>query len=376
MGYASWAVLGVLGLLAIVGVLLWVFRVVLPPLIFAGAIVFILNPVVTRLQRRHVPRAAGTAVAYLCVAGILVLGGFLVSPLFSEQADEFSDEWPVLRQQIYDGVDDWSERSREGNWLVRIPSVNELEDEAANRSQPLSDQLERVREIGLRVFHVALAILLGPIIAFYLLVDLPHLRRTAESLIPAQLRAEVVLVGRRLNHAIGGFFRGQLAVAFIVGVMVSVSLLIVRLPFWLLVGMVAGLFNLIPLVGPWIGALPGVMIALTTRDVGTAVVVVVIMAGVQQIDNHFITPNVMQRTVHLHPSAVMLALLAGGTIGGFYGLLLAVPAVAVLRIIISHLWHTYVLHEPVEGGFTELAAEPPSTELAAAVANDPVATDQ
>jgi predicted PurR-regulated permease PerM len=91
-----------------------------------------------------------------------------------------------------------------------------------------------------------------------------------------------------------------------------------------------------------------VIIALTTRDVGTAVWVAAIMGAAQQIDNHFISPIVMQRAVKLHPAAVMMALLAGGTIGGFFGLLLAVPTAAVLKIIVGHLWHTYVLGEPFD----------------------------
>jgi predicted PurR-regulated permease PerM len=112
--------------------------------------------------------------------------------------------------------------------------------------------------------------------------------------------------------------------------------------------MIAGLFNMIPLVGPYIGAIPGVIIALTTRDIGTALWVMAIMTGAQQIDNHFISPLVMQRAVKLHPAVVMLALLAGGTLGGFFGLLLAVPTTAVLKILVSHVWRTYVLGEPIE----------------------------
>jgi predicted PurR-regulated permease PerM len=130
--------------------------------------------------------------------------------------------------------------------------------------------------------------------------------------------------------------------------MVSIGLAILDLPFWLIVGFIAGLFNMIPLIGPWVGAVPGIIIALTTRDFGTAVWVAAIMATAQQIDNHFISPLVMQRTVRLHPAVVMLALLAGGTLGGFFGLLLAVPVTAVLKIIASHLWRTYVLGEPID----------------------------
>ncbi|MGI8794781.1 MAG: AI-2E family transporter, partial [Acidimicrobiales bacterium] len=187
-----------------------------------------------------------------------------------------------------------------------------------------------------------------PIIAFYLLVDTPRLGRVARSLIPAGARSETMHVAGRLNRAIGGFFRGQLMVALVVGVMSSIGLAAIGLKFWFLVGMVAGLFNLIPLIGPWIGGIPGIAIALTTGSTLQAVGVLVVMVVVQQIDNHVITPSVMQRVVHVHPAAVMLALLAGGSLFGFMGLLLAVPGVATIKIVVGHLWHVNVLGLPWE----------------------------
>jgi predicted PurR-regulated permease PerM len=106
---------------------------------------------------------------------------------------------------------------------------------------------------------------------------------------------------------------------------------------------------MIPLIGPWVGAVPGIIIALTTGGgLSKAIAVAVVMAIVQQIDNHFISPIVMQRAVKLHPAVVMLALLAGGTLGGFFGLLLAVPATAVIKIIAGHAWRHFVLGQPLD----------------------------
>jgi predicted PurR-regulated permease PerM len=212
-----------------------------------------------------------------------------------------------------------------------------------------ASQIDTARELALRVFHVGIIFLLAPIIAFYLLVDLPHIREVLRSLVPQRARGDTMVLARRLGTAIGGYFRGQLAVAFVVGTMASIGLLIIDLPFWLIVGMIAGLFNMIPLIGPWVGAVPGIIIAFTTGgELRQAVLVAVVMLVVQQIDNHFISPIVMQRAVKLHPAVVMLALLAGGTLGGFFGLLLAVPAAATLKIVIGHLWRHYVLEEPLD----------------------------
>lgn len=392
-GRAAWSLLGVGAASAVLFWIAWQFRVVFPPLVLAGAIVFILNPLVTGLHRKGIPRAGGTAVTYLVFFALIVLVGFLVAPLIETQSEELADQWPELRADMEEWLDDLAERSEEGGWLIEIPDSEELREQfeggtqsaeteefdrvVANAAETLEgagapvlaadldrvaadaraqfpersgigEQLQTVREVGTRIFEVGLIFVLAPIIAFYLLVDLPHLRDEAQSLIPERVEAQVLHVGHRLNMTIGGYFRGQLLVAVIVGAMVSIGLAIIELPFWLIVGMIAGVFNLVPLIGPWVGAVPGVLIALTTRDFGTALWVVAIMTGAQQIDNHFISPMVMQRTTHLHPSVVMLGLLAGGSLGGFFGLLLAVPLLAAVKVVVGHLWRVYVLEQPLE----------------------------
>ncbi len=217
-GLFAWAVVGLFALLALLGVVAWTFRVVFPPLVLAGAIVFILNPVVTFLQKRRIPRAGGTAIAYLGVIGILVATGFAVAPLVQRQADELSQEWPEIRASLEDSVNDLSQRSKDNGWIIEIPNVTEIEDQlggntsdafteefdsviteaateleaqnndvlaadldrvAANAKtrfpteNGLSEQLRTVREVGTRVFEIGIIFLIGPIIAFYLLVDLP-----------------------------------------------------------------------------------------------------------------------------------------------------------------------------------------------------------
>ena len=354
-GQVSWAVVGVAALLAVLGLIAWTVRVIFPPLILAAAIVFILNPLVTRLQRRGIPRAGGAAIAYLGVLSLLALSALLIVPLADNQIGELQDEWPTIERKVDKWIEDRESDSRGTFWEF---DRTELEDELGGGGDvSIGDQLRRARTIGLAVFHALLILVLAPIIAFYLLVDVPHIRKVSESLIPERARAEVMHVAHRLNRAIGGFFRGQLLVALIVGVICSIGLAVIGLRFWFLVGMIAGVFNVIPLVGPWIGGIPGVVIALTTGSPFKALLVVAIMAGAQQIDNHFITPQVMQRAVRLHPAAVMLALLAGGSLGGFFGLLLAVPAAAVLKILIGHAWRIHVLGEPLEEEVLEQEVE-------------------
>jgi predicted PurR-regulated permease PerM len=344
-GQVAWAGVGVALLVAIVAFVVWQVRVVFPPLVLAGAIVFLLNPIVTRLQRHHVPRAGGAAIAYLMVIALLGTSGLLLAPLVGNQTHELRKDWPDIKAKSQRWIDD---RATDSKGTPFEFSRKDLEDQFSSTNRTFGDQLKRARNVGLRIFHILLILILAPVIAFYLLVDVPHLRRVAESLIPEPARPEVLHVAHRLNRAIGGFFRGQLIVALIVGLLCSVGLAVIGLRFWFLVGMIAGLFNIVPLIGPWIGGIPGVVIALTTGSPVKALLVVAIMAGVQQIDNHFITPQVMQRAVRLHPVAVILALVAGGSLGGFLGLLLAVPVAATLKIVLGHLWRVHILGEPYD----------------------------
>jgi predicted PurR-regulated permease PerM len=370
----AWACVGIAAVLALLGFIAYVVRVIWPPLILAGAIVFLLNPVVTRIQRHRLPRAAATGLAYLGVVLICVVIGLLVAPLASNQYEDLADEWPELRQDLEDSIDDLSERSEDDDWPIKVPTYEELEDQfrgdqkadknhdgvidADERQDRFAAQLDTARELALQVFHVGIIFVLAPIIAFYLLVDLPRIREVFRSLVPVDARGDAMVLARRLSQAIGGYFRGQLGVALVVGTLSSIGLLIIDLPFWLIIGMVAGIFNMIPLIGPYIGAVPGIAIAFTTGGgLSQAIAVAVVMTIVQQIDNHFISPLVMQRAVKLHPAVVMMALLAGGTLMGFVGLLIAVPTTAVLKILCGHAWHRFVLDEPLDEVMSRWEAE-------------------
>ncbi len=344
-GKTAWALVGLVGVTVIGGMLLWLVREVLPIVIFAGVIVFLLNPIVTRLANRGIPRAVGTLIGYLGFFAVLGIMALLVTPIVRSQVDSLSDQWPEVEDKINQWVDDVAARS-EGTPFEF--TRQELEDQFNQSSgEDINDRIKQAIDFGTRVAHVLLIVFLGPVVAFYLLADLPHLRKSARDLVPDRWRTHVSFLVHEINGAIGGFFRGQLMVAAIVGLMCSVGLAVIGLPFWLLIGLIVGLFNMIPLIGPWIGGVPGVVIALTTRDFKTAMLVVLVMFGAQQIDNHFITPTVMHRQVKLHPAVVVLALVAGGSIGGFAGLFLAVPMTAFLKILLSYLWRVHVMGQDV-----------------------------
>lgn len=353
-GSVAWAFVGLAVAIAIIGWVAWKVAVIFPPLILAGAIVFILNPFISRLQRRGIPRLAGVALTYFGFMAVVILLGLVMWPAVHDQGENLGDRWPSIRTKMENWVDDRAESVKGTPFEFDRQKVTEA---FSSTDVSVRDQIDRAAKVGVKVFHALLVMILTPIFAFYLLVDLPHLKQVADGLIPAVARPEVLVLARRMNAAVGGFFRGQLVVALIVGILVSIGLLIIGLPFWLLIGMVAGFFNMIPLVGPYIGGIPALVIALTTKEPITGLWVILIMVTVQQIDNHFISPVVMHRVVKLHPVLVMLALLLGGTLGGFFGLLVAVPTAAILKILVGHLWRVHVLGQSIDQYAEDTEAE-------------------
>ena len=344
LGVASWSLLGTL---LLVVALLWTLTrvwIVVPPVVIAIAILYLLNPVVTRLHARGMARWMGSCLSYLILMGFLTLIGFLVFPSLADQGRDLADDFPTIYDKLVADLEDFASGLGIGD--LDLPSYEELRDNlTGGEGDFFAEQFRRLTDVTLSVLEAAFLLLLAPVIAFYLLLDLPKVRSKVISLVPERHRVEVVFVARELGLAVGGFLRGQLLVALIVGVMTSVGFWAVGLPFWLLIGMIAGLLNIIPFIGPWVGGTLGVLVALATRDLQTAAWAGLVALIVQQIDNHFVSPTVLRATVRIHPAMIILGLVLGASLGGFWGVVLAVPVMASVKIIGGHLWRTRVLGE-------------------------------
>ena len=376
-GVAAWSIVGACAVVALLVWLVLQLRIIWPPLIFAVIIVYLFKPLVDRLERHKVPRVAGGCLAYLLFGGALVLIGVLVVPIISRQTVDLVDHVPEVIDNASAAVSDLAV------WLNAPDSFTGIESfsgglrdwfaDPANR-EVILEGIGRVGELARGVLEVAVVVLLAPVLAFYIMVDAHNLRRAAERMIPEADRAELVHLGRQIGRAVGGFIRGQLMVAIIVGVLSSMALRILDLPFWLIVGMVAGLLNIVPFIGPWVGGALGVSTALIVGDPVRAIWVVVAFMAIQQLDNHLVSPLILRVAVRLNPVTIILALLAGGSIGGLFGVLIAVPVTAVLKIITGHLWRTRVLGESwdqaMQGVMIEYEPEPLKDRLRRGRAED------
>jgi predicted PurR-regulated permease PerM len=288
----------------------------------------------------------------IALAGLIVAIVVLVLPTIREQAAEFIGDLPELWGGLIDGVRDIAARfGYDVDELLSQGAIEEWLDDPSNQAtiQELVFGFGAGAGTVIRgVTEAVLVIVLAPVLALYILIDLDKYRAQALELTPEEYRPEFAFVGGEVGTALGSFVRGQLLVALIVGIASSIGMWAIDLPFWLLIGMLAGLLNLIPFLGPFVGGALAAGVALLSGDLTQAIWAVAIFTAIQQLDNHVITPLVQRTMVKLSPLVIVLALIIGGSVAGLLGVLIAVPVTAAVRIIIGHLWRTRILGQSWE----------------------------
>ena len=372
VGSIAWQLLGIAGLL---GLLIWAgskVAIIFPPLVFALALIYIINPLVDRFQAWGIHRLIGSCLSYVVVGALLTVVGLLVIPVITEQGGQFVERFPDIVDDASAVLEDLTDQIPVDFELPTLAEVGEWLGSGENAGL-VGEQIGRLGELTLTVFEWLVIILLVPVIALYMLTDLPHSRQALKALVPEEWRNEATFLARQVNDVVGGFVRGQLLVALIVGVAMSLGFRIIDLPFWLIIGMLSGLLNVIPFVGPWVGGLLGGLAGLSSGDPSKALWAGLIAIVVQQLDNHVVSPIVMRVAVRLHPAVVIVGLLAGGQLAGLLGVLLAVPVIAVLKVLFGHWWRTRMLGqswEEAQEAMIEVPTSPVAERIRARIEDD------
>ena len=302
-----------LGMLVLTGLLAKTLALVFLAVSIAAAIA----PVVALLQRR-LPRSAAIILVYVLLA-LLLLGIIaVIVPALASQMQELVDRFPDLLEQAENWID-------EQGWLNDDSIVDGV-----------MSQVQRVGE-GVIAFPLGLAsalleIVLVVMISLYLLLETHALRRFVLSLFPSSRQQQVWDVGAEILGAVGGFVRGVILNIFIISVVTFIGFSVIGLEFPLVLAIIAGLFEVIPVLGPLVAAVPAVAIALLDSPT-TALITAVFLLIIQQFEGNILTPNVMHQQAKVSPLLVLVAVFAGGTIGGVLGALVSIPLVATLRIL-------------------------------------------
>jgi predicted PurR-regulated permease PerM len=308
--------------------------------IVIGAIFFayLIFPLVSWLTHRM---ALGLAIATVYLTLVLIVGAgfYFVVPALTADVQGFIHDAPTIVHNAQLAVIDSNDplaRLLPGNirdYLATVPGQVETYI-TANFSRFAST----VFPVLISIVAVGALFVVIPVVAAYLLIEAASVKQSFLGFVPASRQKKAQQIIADLDHVVGGFLRGQLIVAAIVGTLVTILLLVLHVPYAALIGVVAGVLDVIPYVGAIAGWLPAVFIALFTNGAESALFVTIGIVVINQLEGHLIAPMVVSRSVELTPLVVILALIAGGEIAGIPGLLLAVPVAGVLRVLIINFW--------------------------------------
>ena len=327
-------------MLAVVLYIMWQARGALFPFAVGALLAYALSPLVDRIAnvipaRSHrgdlYRRGAAVLVLYAVFALTIVAAGVALIPVAADQIAQFVDRLPEIVDDARLQANSWLEEYRS-----RVPEdiQDRIDEIGADAGNTVADAVAAGMRRSVGLLTGTLTIIFGfvivPFFMFYALRDRPYVANNFINAVPEEARQDVrnlLLIADRL---LGRYIRGQLFLGVVVGVAVGVGLTILGVELSLALGLFAGVTELIPIIGPWIGAVPGLIIVAAT-DPGLILPVALLYLLVQQVENLFLVPRIQGQAVDIHPAMILLLLAAGGAAFGFIGLVVVVPLAAILR---------------------------------------------
>lgn len=328
-------------LLAVAAALWFFYRTRVPWTIFllSYTVAYLVNPLVSWLQRYRIPRWLGVFAAFLLLGGVVALTTFVVSE-FVQQVTAFFERTPDLAGQIarwYEGLPALARRSVPAPLLDLLSQYGN--DLVGTLEQALVASSERLARVGQGIFSSVVGVIGGVVQTTVLLVltgfflyDFPALNRAFLHVVPERHQPGAVELVQKLDLSVGGYVRGQLLVSVVVGVAIGVGAAIIGLPFALGIGFIAGVFNIVPYLGPIVAFIPAALLALTLGLTQLLLTAAVFLA-VNFLDGNVLSPFIFSYTIKLHPVTVLTSVIVGATLLGFVGALIAVPTAAFLTLL-------------------------------------------
>lgn len=339
-----WILVGVT--LLLVGWVVWSARGALIPFVIGGIVAYLMAPIVARIQRLfptrgrlgRVARPMAIVVAYLVVIAILVGAGFYLVPPLVRQTTAFFEDVPAYWADVQREIDGLLAQYRE-----QVPTRFRERIEA--NLDTLGAQVGEAVRAGLMVTFSAVSTIIGfvaglallPLWMFYVLKDQTRGLQRFYELWPESWRPDVRNIVGIIDRVLAAYIRGQLLLGIIIGVVTGIAMWIIGIDQALVLGLAAGVTELIPILGPWLGFLVAAGVTLATSP-GKLPLVAIAFLGIQQLENTFLVPKVQGDAVRVHPAAIMVLLVIGGALWGIWGMIIVVPVAAILRDIFVYLY--------------------------------------
>ncbi|MGE6256468.1 AI-2E family transporter [Heyndrickxia sporothermodurans] len=313
------------------------------PFLISGILYYLARPIVKLLEGWKIPRKLAIMLIFVMLIGVIVTVVELVGPLLQDQFKRLVENVPDMVKAGQDAFDYWQKNQD------YIPQF--AKDIIANVTTKLQTNALSTGAIVAKtlsnVFGFIFSLVIVPFILFYMLNDRDRFVPNVTRFFPKSKEKEIRSVLHDMDKALGGYIQGQLIVSSVVGILLLIGYLIIGLDYALILALFGMATNVIPFLGPFIAATPAIIVAFF-QDPIMAVYVVIVMVVAQQIESNLVSPQVMGKTLNVHPLTIILLILVGGNLAGVLGMILIIPTYAVLKVVVLHIYQLFRIRKVEE----------------------------
>ena len=335
-----------------------------------------IRPIANKLQTWKIPRGVAVMIVYLLLALVLTGVGLLIVPPLMVQVRGFDELTPILIERVKAELPRFYETSVELGF-----DEGQLRDLGTNLTTTMTQLIGTLAAVPFQVLGFLFGVVSVLVIGFFWMSATERLNSSVIALLPPKRAEAVRSLAAELSQRAGGWVRGQVILMVFIGTVTFVGLFALDVPYPVALATWASLMEIIPIIGPFLGAIPAILVALAISP-WLALATAILYLIVQQLENNILVPKVMERAVGLHPILVMFGVLAGGVLYGILGIVIAVPLMAAMQVLVMRLLLPWLIAqlgddpEPVaEAAAAALPESQDSTEDGAASTQEIPATD-
>ncbi|HLQ82447.1 MAG TPA: AI-2E family transporter [Pseudogracilibacillus sp.] len=315
---------------------------VAPPAILAFIAYYLLNPIVNLLEKLHIKRLWGIIIIILSIGGIITGLVFLVFPSVEKQINDLIIETPGYFQQLSGDLENLFANSfMESYYDDGVEWLSSAFSDLPNLIQEyMGGVFTGIKNIASTVTHVFVALFTFPFVLFFLLKGGETFKEFFIQLLPPKFRNDVEKILNNMDKQVGAYIQGQIIVAIVIGVLLYIGYLIIGLEYAIILAIIAALTSVVPYIGPMIAITPAIVIAIVDSPF-MILKLAIVWAAVQFLEGNFVSPNVMGRTMQIHPLTIIFVLLIGGNLFGVFGVILGIPGYAILKVIFGFIYDKF-----------------------------------
>ncbi|MCT0133762.1 cell elongation protein CozEb [Staphylococcus aureus] len=319
-----------------------VFKTIAAPIIVSLILFYLFNPIVNMMERYRIPRVAGISIIYLAVVGVITLIVNLLIPIIGSQVDSLVKNSPQYLEKLINSIDKIANNTFFSSYYSQINDwLNSLPKKIPYMLSEFTDGFgSKIATFAETIANIGVVIVTTPFVLFFMLKDGHHFKEFSTNIMPPKFRKDFHDLLEKMSVQVGSYIQGQIIVSFCIGILLFIGYSVIGLKYSLVLASIAAVTSVVPYLGPTIAISPAIVIAAITSP-WMLLKLAVVWTLVQFVEGHFISPNIMGKTLKIHPLTIIFILLCAGKLLGIVGVILGIPGYAILKVLVTHLFQLF-----------------------------------